>query len=153
MVKGNPFTASPSYRQHVFSLLPKIARQVRRIILFDTLLYTMIQLSLDGKPPSKDELEVSASLSTAEKQSHKKVAWLFSMMLVTKHCCPQSATRQVDIGVEDEEDSVGGQKPIPPIHAGTRHHMEQMRKEGGENWLSMLNQQSNLQDVRHFKAF
>ena len=42
MVKGNPFTASPSYRQHVFSLLPKIARQVRRIILFDTLLYTMI---------------------------------------------------------------------------------------------------------------
>ena len=47
------------------------------------------QVALDGKPPSKDELEVSASISTAEKQvntkKHKKVTYNRSLINIKYH--------------------------------------------------------------------
>lgn len=114
LVKGNPFTNSPSYRQNIFSLLPKTARQV----------------SLDGQPPSKDELEVSASISnTVEIQEHT-------------HKSKKSSTRVVDIKGEDEDDLLEEKsQSVPPVFTGARRHIEQMKKEGGDNWLSLLNQQ------------
>ena len=30
---------------------------------------------------------------------------------------------------------------LPSVSIGTRRHMEQMRKEGGANWLTLYNQQ------------
>jgi hypothetical protein len=115
MVKGNAFTASPSFRQQVFSLLP----------------HTSSQISLDGKPASKDELEVSASISTADTHGKSK-----------KH--KKSSTRRVNVDndVEDsysEDMGVGGVM-VPTIFAGARRNIEQMRKEEGENWLKKLNE-------------
>ncbi|XP_019851972.1 PREDICTED: uncharacterized protein LOC109581917 isoform X2 [Amphimedon queenslandica] len=111
MVKGNAFTSSPSYRQQVFSLLPSTAPQVY----------------LDGRPPSRDELEISASLSVGEIKKHSKKQ-------------KKSSIRNADINPDIGEASNDRSPGIPSLSAGTRLSIEKMRREGGENWLKMLNE-------------
>ena len=54
----------------------------------------------------------------------------------------QSSTRVVDIKGEDEDDLLEEKsESVPPVFTGARRHIEQMKKEGGDNWLSLLNQQ------------
>ena len=48
----------------------------------------------------------------------------------------------MDIKGEDEDDLLEEKsESVPPVFTGARRHIEQMKKEGGDNWLSLLNQQ------------
>ena len=57
----------------------------------------------------------------------------------------QVTTREASIKGDDEEPLlavVDASKQKDEL-TGTRRNIEEMRKEGGDNWLSLLNQQQN----------